>query len=332
MRWLEKKSWTPLSPSEHSPEHNEDALGELDALQSELDALLDDGTLADAPLIYGDHASAAEEAPIKRGHRFERKLQPADRLPTDLIDGQPEASDTSHASLFKAPKAMPDSSVDSPWSNETAGGQGEPEKFFGWKNVLGVIGEIPIIGRILVRDGAWRPVTVFTVIFSLINALLFWLVLELMVEKDPLRGVNVATIPVEPAKSVPMDEIRACVRAFTVASTWEEKLKHVRGAGYVVEKLRDYYQTNPVRLGEDVIIERAERVEMNGLDLFRIEATILPQEETLVLMMERDARSYLKVDWEVAVDYQDVPWQTFYDEQRTEPTNLRVVLRFQDPP
>ena len=106
----------------------------------------------------------------------------------------------------------------------------------------------------------------------------------------------------------------------------------MRAAGYVVEKLRDYYTSNAVRLGEDVIIERVERVVMNGLDLLKIEATILPQKEVLELMIERNARGYLKVDWEVAVDYQEVPWLSFYNEQRSQPTNLRVGLGLQDSP
>ena len=324
---------SPLPSKEALPGESEDT---LDALQSEIDVMLDDGSLGEAPLVYEEKVSVSEEPTRKRVHRFERKLQPVDRLPEELSDSESDSEEALGDVFSKAPKTMPETDAGSPWSDERAGGQGSPEKFFGRKNVLEVIEEIPLIGRVLVlvRDGAWRPSTVFVVIFSLINTLIFILVLSFMLEDpDRLRSFNEkGTSPEELAKSVPMGEIKACVKAFTVASTWEEKLKHVRAAGHVVEKLRAYYQTNPVRLGEDVIIERAERVVMNGLDLFKIEATVLPQKEALVLMIERDARGLLKVDWEVAVDYQEMPWKTFYEEQPTQPTNLRVVFRLQDPP
>ncbi len=192
----------PLQPKEPPLKESGETIGELDALQSEIDAMLEDSSLAGAPLVYDE------------------KLQPADRLPAELGDSQSEADDTSSNVLSTAPKTMPEPDAGSTWGGERVGGEGAPEKFYGGKNVLGVIEEIPLIGRILVRDGAWCPLTVFIVIFSLINALIFWLVLSLMVDdEDRLRSVNTGITPTEPAKSVPMEEIKAAVRAFTVAST-----------------------------------------------------------------------------------------------------------------
>lgn len=332
------KASLPVPTEEEVPEDNE-SLEELESLQSELNAMLEEGEKAMEPVDV-TQAEPEEESPTtgrKRILRFERKLQAADRLPTELdaVEVEDSSSDTLIASapiLAEAPKALP--VTDSPWGGVKAGGGEAPaEHFYGGRNFLTVVGEIPVIGKVLISEGALRPLVVFILVFTPIVALTFVLVVMFMMDRDdPLRSVNKGVAPVALEKSVPLEEIEEAVRDFASASTWEEKLKYVRAAGHVVEPLRSYYEDHAVNPAEDVVIERAERVEMNGLDLFKVEATLLPQKEVVTLVLERDSRGYLKVDWAVAVDYQEADWQQFYDDQVSQPTTLRVALAEQRKP
>ena len=297
-------------------------LEELDALQSELEEMLhlDDEAIA----AVEEEPAQADKRP--KVYRLERKLQHRDALPGDLNPSTEEETSPGQT-LTSAPKTLPAAEDDSTWGDVRAGGQGEEEKFFGGKNVLRVVEDIPLLGKVFVSNGAWRPLFLFVVVFSIINALIFALVLSFWWEDDGLRSINIGEQPVPPEESVPIDEIETAIRKFAAAPTWEEMLKHVRAPGHLVDKLRTYYETHPIIPSGDIVIERVDRVAMNGLDLFKVEATRLPSKEALVAMVERDPHGNLKVDWEVAVDFQEVEWQTFYDDKMSAPVELRVVFK-----
>ena len=195
------------------------------------------------------------------------------------------------------------------------------------RNVLAVLEKVPLLGPLLVRDGSWRPVVVFIVIFSVINALIFTLILSTWVDNDGLISVSEGEKVVPLEESVPINDIESAVRAFATAPTWEEMLKHVRAPGHILPQLRAYHDKHAMIGAEDVEIQRAVPVDVNGLSLFKVEVELLPSGKPLIAMVERDPHGHLKVDWEVAVDYQVVDWQAFYDQRISEPVPMRLVYR-----
>lgn len=323
----------PRKPS--VPPNEETPLDELDELQAELDALLSQEITDDN---VEEHLTAIDKTQ-QSIHRLELKLNKVDRLPDDL---DPEIGESSAAKPAPSLPARPvppaftgrpdiPETASMSWGEPRAGVGAGKERPEGDAEVLRALESVPLIGRFLVRDGRWRLSALFFPTFGSICVVVYYLAVTLMQgSADPLRSVAGGEEKQSRATAIPTEEIREVLLGYARAPDWETKLKYIRAPGHLVPVVREYYQKHPIVPAEDVRLGMAQPVTLNGLEILKLEATLLPSGQLFEAMLERDPHGHLKVDWEVAVDYQEIDWNQFAAEQRTDPVQLRVVAREED--
>ncbi len=329
-------------------QHPEAGKDELDILRDELDGLLSQ-EVTDENLQEQLQAIDRAQRSI---HRLELRLENPTILPEELredvnvlskpsvvtdplgskrivLPDRPMASAAPVADLPQdIPMTMPDDPAaggDSSWGTLNPGGRGAPEKFFSERNIRETVAELPLLGPLLVEDGHWRMPTFYIIAFTAINALVIYVIIEAV--QQARAALMPPVLPEAREQGIDPVEVKESIEAFVRAETWQEKLKHCRAAGHIVQRLQAYYEKYPVDTAEDVVIEKAYHTLVNGLEMIKVQALLMPGKRPFVGMLERDPHGYLKVDWEVAVDYQEMSWMEFAVQQPREPVMFRAVLR-----
>ncbi len=257
------------------------------------------------------------EEPKREIHRHETVLKkPAylpDRLPSDdTIEAETTTSEASAA-----------------WGQSNAD---EPSylKFNEDAAIREDVRSIPVLGRTIMsrhltfRGKLWAGIAAL-LILSLFIASLYhvsiWIQTSIASGSQPVEQEGLG--PYEPAN---FTEIEETLTHFFTADTLETQLLWVRDPERVRPLMEKYYENHPVKLVSgfrQLKIKSPTPTETAALHM--VDVVLEPSQWQRRLVVEQEESGY-KVDWEVAVGYQEQSWASFQETQPTTPKAFRAIL------
>ena len=187
---------------------------------------------------------------------------------------------------------------------------------------------LPLIGRVLVsREGGLRTTAftllVFAISVGLIASIPFWLFSQ--AATSPVQGDSAHQGSAILFKAVEQEKAMAALQRYLSAPHWKDTLSLVRNPNVMSSKMDRWYGHHPTQRDTPVDVLTCSP-HVTASSLFLILGVQLLSGEQQQFVLERTRPGDYKIDWEIAVGYQEVDWEAFMAERSQEPSPFRVVL------
>ena len=214
------------------------------------------------------------------------------------------------------------------WGDEKAGGTEvaiEDNATF----VVGLVREIPLVNRLLIKNDQWRSapflIAVASVVAILLTSVIGIVIKDRVASKkasDTRRNYSHGSEEVLHN----LDALQDALDNYFGAQTWQEMLATVRNPDEVSAKMERYYRERQITPSKEVIVLRKSSAMMGDTPCVTIRVLLKPSFKEQWVVLVRDGIDSYKIDWEDAVRYQDFPWKEIVATQPTKPVKVRARL------
>ncbi len=120
--------------------------------------------------------------------------------------------------------------------------------------------------------------------------------------------------------------IEQTVQQYLEAETIDEKLRHVRHADVMRQRMEKFYATNAITPQECRSVTSLKPITLNGRAFWQVVA-VTGKTTGQALLLEQLSDTEVKIDWESHVHYQPMPWEQYAVELPGQPMAFRLSVR-----
>ncbi len=188
---------------------------------------------------------------------------------------------------------------------------------------LPLLGRFFFTRRLSFQNKFWNTAAVSTAFIILAIGILFigYLMRKSLVGEDPVNNALGVYKPVS------IEKIETLLDEYFAVERWEDYLPMIREPEKMRPRMQAWYAQRPLIRPND--IERGDiRMAIRlGRPFVLVDVKVSPNYETRYVAFERVGEDDYKIDWEVAVGYQETPWNLFSISRTRKPKPFRVVVR-----